>query len=82
MKKSQSVILKKNSSSIAFGDFSAEESEFIQLLINAKTVADMNESPVHVEWCGYETVVQPNLPPFSKTSLRERLNSAIEHIQV
>lgn len=65
-----------------FGDFSEEEVEFIQLLINAKTVADLNENPVNVEWRGYETTVQPNLPSFSKRTLRERLNSALQHIQV
>ena len=74
--------LTQSNSNNPFSDFSAEESDFIQLLVNAKTLADMNENPVHVEWRGYETLVQPNLPPFSKIALRERLNSALQHIQV
>ena len=65
-----------------FADFGVEEIEFIQLLINAKTVADINETPVPVEWHGYETLVQPNLPPFTKKALRERLSSALQNIQV
>ena len=65
-----------------FNEFSEDEGEFIQLLINAKTVADMNEAQIPVEWRGYETIVHPNLPPFTKKALRERLSSALQHLQV
>ena len=85
MKKTKTIASSSSTSSSLsnpFSEFSGDEGEFIQLLINAKTVADMNETEVPVEWRGYGTSVMPNLPPFTKTTLRERLNSALQNIQV
>ena len=54
--------------------------EFIQLIINAKAFADMNQTDVPVSWRGYNCLIEPNIPPFSKLELRRRLENAIKSI--
>ena len=56
--------------------------EFIQMLVNAKAVADMNEGPVRVQWRGYHTSVKPHLPPFTKDSLKMKLAEALQCISL
>ena len=65
-----------------FSEYSSVEGhmDFIQLLINAKAYADINQTCAPVCWKGYNTIIEPNLPPFTKDIIKKRLNTALETI--
>lgn len=54
-----------------------EHAEFIQMLIDAKGMADLNQEPIPVAWRGHKTVVKPNLSPFTKAELKIWVNNAV-----
>ena len=57
-------------------------SEYIQMLINAKTAADLTNKPRKVYWRGYFYVVKPNLPPFTKSDFRKMISDALLKIKL
>ena len=54
---------------------------FLRMLINAKKLADMKNTPVPVTWRGYKTLVHPELPNFNRSSLIRRLCLALKGIR-
>ena len=54
--------------------------EFIQMLINAKAVADMDNKEIIINWRGVQHEVRPNQEPFSKKEIRRRLQSVLDKI--
>ena len=67
------------SEAIPFPDLShiPNHGQFIQLMLNAKAYADLNQSVVTVKWRGNSTLVEPNLPPFTKEVLKEKILTAL-----
>ena len=57
-------------------------SEYIQKLIHAKAMADMNGKSVTIHWRGYYTSIKPNLPPFTMNKLRTLLSEALAKIKL
>ena len=51
--------------------------EFIQLIVAAKAMADINQKTVPVTWRGYDVSIQPNLPTFSREDYRTYIQNAI-----
>lgn len=49
-------------------------------LINAQVIADKTKSGVKVHYDTYSTMVDPNLPPFTKKELNRRLSEALKAI--
>lgn len=56
-----------------------DHDEFIQLIINAKSAAEMSNEPAPVDWRGYSTKVSPGFK-LSKDSLQHELLSALRHL--
>ena len=50
------------------------------MLVNAKTLADINQKRNKFHWRGYYTHVEPNEPPFTKLELKKRLSEALCHV--
>lgn len=50
--------------------------EFIQMLINAKTMADLNNAPAPIVWRGHTTVVPPNFV-ISRANVKRTLLTAL-----
>ena len=67
----------------AFSEYGHVEGhqDFVQMLINAKAYADINQICAPVCWRGYNTLVEPNLGPFTKDIIKERLENAIEFMK-
>lgn len=67
-----------SSSGILFDDFAHMENhgELIQQLVNAKARADMDQVSVSVNWKGYQCLVDPNEPPFSRNDFKMHLRNA------
>lgn len=57
-----------------------DHGEFIQQLINAKAFADLNGVSVPITWRGKSSLVEPNLPPFTKMDYIDRVTSAIPFV--
>lgn len=47
---------------------------------NAQALADRTNSGVRVHYQTYSTLVEPNLPPFSKEELASRLSCALKSV--
>lgn len=52
------------------------------MLSNAKTVADMKQKSVRVQWRGYHTAIAPNLPPFTTEDFRQKIGQALACISL
>lgn len=55
--------------------------EYIQKLINAKAMADMEQTTISVNWHGYCTHVEPNGMPFTKDYLRGKLRNIQSYLE-
>lgn len=51
-------------------------------MINAQVLADKTNSGVKVNFRGYTTFVEPNLPAFSNSELSSRLTAALKGVLV
>ena len=56
-----------------------EHDEFIQLMINGKALAGLQQSQAEITWRGYSTSIPPDFE-MSKDNLRKALLSALQNI--
>lgn len=72
------------STSSSFPEFShvPNHNDFIKLMLNAKAYADLNQTTATVQWKGHSTMVEPNLPPFTKEVLKEKLEQTLKTMKV
>ena len=45
-------------------------------------MADIKQKKIKINWRGYYSFVDPNLPPFTKMVLREKIAEALLHIKL
>lgn len=58
---------------------SSEHYDFIQLIINAKTMAEINDSSASIWWKGYNTLITPDFK-ITRDSLKEKLLSVLRNV--
>ena len=56
-----------------------EHDEFIEMMINAKTVAQFQKAPADITWRGYSTTITPDFE-ISKENLMKELLSALQNL--
>lgn len=54
----------------------SEHDEFIQIVINAKTVAQLKNAPEPIQWRGYSTNINPDFQ-LTKNALKKELLNAL-----
>lgn len=57
-------------------------SQYMSLLMNGKAQADLVQETISVSWRGYNTYIEPNLPPFTKVEYRKIFTEALSSIQL
>ena len=56
--------------------------EFFEMVLSAKSMADMDTKRVTFEWNGHKTTIDPNMPSLTRKDLKLMLDTALAHAQV